>query len=286
MEFVVDQLRVLGLSDKEVRVFTALSTFGRMNITDTAKKSGLPRTTVDAMMRRLVEQGLVSRERVGGHYEYVVKLDEVAEKLDWVKRCLQGNTCDVPAREGGAPNRASEQGASLVGVVNGVANAERIDVHEGMHALLEKTFTAHKGDRALMLCSALITEKKRMERFEHCLSHAKNAELHMEILMTTDISEQLSQYAKELLVHLTAYDLRLNFLPASFCIEHTDLLAFRDVVVVVDHHAELTVRIESQRVVDIINHLLRVAREVGWGMDMKMWLEGVLESQNGRTKTE
>lgn len=281
MTFLVDQLRFLGLSDKEVRVFTALSTFGRMTVSKTAKRAGLPRTTVDYILKGLTEQGVVLKERVGGHVEYSVQLEAVADTLDSIEKRL---------RPGCAPANAGEQEilievarpASVTPPVQNLPNSQLIEgapTHEMLHEVAEYEFSVHAGERVIMLTAQLVSSQKRMERFEHCLVRARQAHIKLEMLTTTEVAGHLSEYATDILALLTAYDLRLNFLPPSFCIEQTDVVAFRDVVLIVDHHADVIERITGLREVALIKHLLHVAREAGWGMDMKMWLEGVLASR-------
>ena len=79
--FVVDQLSLLGLNQREIKVFTLLATFGPLTVTKTAGRTGLPRTTVDAIVRRLEVSGLTSRIQVGKHWEWRVNLEEVTKKL-------------------------------------------------------------------------------------------------------------------------------------------------------------------------------------------------------------
>jgi len=295
MAFLVDQLRFLGLSDKEVRVFTALSTFGQMNVSKTAKRAGLPRTTVDYILKGLAEQGLIARERVGGHYEYVVKSEEVANKLDWIEQRLRPKTCPGEEAQQSPFDEDTDiaqtlPGAEEVPTDHPVMKAPEatqqpstadavILTHEDTHRAIEQAFTTRAGDRVVMLLSALTTPEKRLERFEHCLTYAKETGARLEVLTTTDVADELSRYAQRLLRKLSAYDLRLNFLPPSFCLEYTDVLAFRDAVFVINHNGEVTERVEAEHTVSAINHLLMVAREAGWGMDIKLWLEGVLKSK-------
>lgn len=281
MGFLVDQFKFLGLNDKEVRVFTVLATFGRMNMTKISSRAGLSRTTVDAIVRRLVDQKLVEKERVGGHQEYSVKLLDVADNLGQLEKRLRTTSSTgslsveqekstpltKPASEYATPTFSCDIATVFCG-------------HDSMHPMIEQAFHAHAGERATMLVAALSTSKERMMRFEHCVSHARDAQIKLEILTTTDVSKGLSEYARQVLTFLADYDLRLNFLPPSFCFEQVDLVAFRDLVIVVDHKADVAERVESTRVVALTNHLLRVARESGWGMDIRMWLEGVIASQH------
>ena len=131
-----------------------------------------------------------------------------------------------------------------------------------------------------MLMSAMAPTEDRMTRFEHCIGYARKARVKLELLTTTDVAKGLSPHAKEILSLLVLYDLRLNFLPPSFCFDYIDVLAFRDVVLLINQHTEHAEQVVGTDQVLVYNHLLRVAREAGWGMDIRMWLEGVLESNS------
>jgi predicted DNA-binding transcriptional regulator len=290
VKFLVDQLKFIGLNDREVRVFTALSTFGRMNMTKISSRAGLSRTTVDAIVRRLVGQGFITCERVGGHFEYSVQLDEVAQKLEWLLQRLRPVAL---AAESSTPAAAVPvvQAVQLTNVGElpehpslgaAVSPETSIQGHEALDELVHDMFQAHRGDRATLLVATLLTGEKRYERFAHCLTRARDSSVLLEVLATTDVARSLSLHAPGILRLLPEYDIRLNFLPPSFCIEHTDILAFRDRVLVVDHRVEAVESIDSARVVATINHLLRVSREAGWGMDLRMWLESVVAAEGAQ----
>jgi DNA-binding Lrp family transcriptional regulator len=266
MEFLVDQFKFLGLNDREIKVFTTLATFGRMNMTKISSRSGLSRTTVDAIVRRLVVQGLVTQERVGGHQEYSVKLKELAERLDWIEKRLHPESLvkGTDASSVCLPSTGIEQ--EMCG-------------HEGIHTVVAETFVQHARERVVMLLSTMAVTEERMRRFEHCVGFARHAEVKLEILTTTDVANSLSVYAKEILALLSVYDLKLHFLPPSFCFEHVDVVAFRDTVLLINQRADTVEQATSVHTVLAFNHLLRVAREVGWSMDMKMWVEGLIASQ-------
>jgi predicted DNA-binding transcriptional regulator len=280
MAFLIDQFRFLGLNDNEVRVFTALSTFGQMNVTTIAKRAALPRTTVNSMMPRLVEQGLVNKVDVGKHHEYAVALADVADRLDQLEQRFRPTAREGrggPATGPQACDDAGQRTVEIAGAAQGGPGSasDLTEGHELMHELVARAFEAHHGERAMVLIAALATPEARMQRLKHCLAAARAADMKLEMLTTTNVTAALSSYARELTALLGSYDLRLDFLPPAFCIERTDVVAFRDLVVVIDHSTDVAERIESAQAVAVIDHLLRVAREAGWGMDMSMWLEGV-----------
>lgn len=82
MQFVIDQLGLLGLNAREIRTFTTLATFGQMKVTVIARRANLPRTTVDAIVRRLEEQGVIESTFVKKHTEWRVDLEKVGILLN------------------------------------------------------------------------------------------------------------------------------------------------------------------------------------------------------------
>jgi sugar-specific transcriptional regulator TrmB len=81
MEFVIDQLKLLDLNDREIKVFVSLVTFGQMNMSDLSRKANLSRSTVQAVVERLSEQGIVEARQVKKHKEYMVNVRQITRKL-------------------------------------------------------------------------------------------------------------------------------------------------------------------------------------------------------------
>lgn len=59
MKDIKQQLKQLNLSDKEVKVYLAVLSIGKGNITDIAKKAGLKRTTLYEYIEELLTKGLI-----------------------------------------------------------------------------------------------------------------------------------------------------------------------------------------------------------------------------------
>lgn len=68
MDIFLKNLESLGLNQREITVYTTLTVFGKLSITKLAGRSRLPRTTVDAIVRRLAERGFVKKVRVGKRF--------------------------------------------------------------------------------------------------------------------------------------------------------------------------------------------------------------------------
>lgn len=61
MEDYLENLKLIGLKPREIKVMTTLHIFGQLSVTQLGGRAKLPRTTVDAVLRRLHERGLVRR---------------------------------------------------------------------------------------------------------------------------------------------------------------------------------------------------------------------------------
>jgi len=57
---VVENLRKIGLSDSETKVYTTLLRFGELNVSEISQNSGLHRTNIYDSLEKLKEKGLVS----------------------------------------------------------------------------------------------------------------------------------------------------------------------------------------------------------------------------------
>lgn len=253
MAFVTEQLALLGLNEREVRVFTALATFGRMNMSKIAGRAGLPRTTVDYIVRGMVDQGLVTREMVGGRQEYAVVLTDVADRLDTLEQRLR-------------PQDGAEQGTKDD---EKIVTCTPLDAH----ARVEQAFVNHDGDRVSILLGELATNAERVVALEHYLTYARRSSAKLEVLTSMNVANTMSAYAKDLLFLISSRTVWLSLLPPSFCLEGVDMLVFRDEVLAIDHRKQRLERITGGLGIEAIKHLLFVARETAWNVDTRTFLE-------------
>ncbi len=253
MQFLTDQLTLLGLKKGEVRVFTVLATFGRMNMTTLARRSGLPRTTVDYMVRGMVERGLVVRDQIGGHGEYSVPLAKVASELDRLERKLVVYPLDKK-------------------------NDEKVDINvENLCPSIGSSFAAHRAERVTLFLARLATDTIRSRHLEQYFSFAREHQVKLDLLTTRDVAEGLSLYATELLALVSCLELRLHMLPTTFCIENVDVITFRDEVLIISPDTLSKERVSDFMSVEVMKHLLIIARETAWSVDFDLYLRGRIE---------
>ncbi len=80
---------VFNLSTYESRVFMALATFEKANISQIARASGIARTAVYPSIKSLLEKGLISSVLSGGRKHYkALSPNELTSVFEWKKRDL------------------------------------------------------------------------------------------------------------------------------------------------------------------------------------------------------
>jgi sugar-specific transcriptional regulator TrmB len=253
MDFLVEKLRFLGLNDREVKVFTTLSTFGRMKMTKIASRSGLPRTTVDAIVRRLLEQGLVLQERIGNHFEYSVDLHKVADTLDWIEQRLRPRVVGEEKKE----TRIISDDNFVITEIETV----------------EESFKDRAGDRARVLLARTPEDlDDALRRLSEYVGYATTTGTKLEILTCAQVADAVQKIGMENCSWEESNLIRLNVVPSAYCRWGDDTIVFPDRVLVRSIHTGSVESIHNKRVVETMKHLLEIANETGWSVDLLTWL--------------
>jgi sugar-specific transcriptional regulator TrmB len=262
MQLYVDQLEFLGLSSKEARLFATLSTFGQSTLAQVAKKSGVPRSTSEYTLKKLVEQGVVRKVEVGKHYEYVVDMDAVADRLDRIEQRLRsGEKSSVGPIETEHVVSVAEESESIV---------EFKDVSAVDRSVAE-VFSSHSGDRVQMLLGQGATgQKEVLDRLIVYLHEAVRTSTRLEVLLCMPLATLIRDDTQVPLVR-DADLLRFNIVPASYCMSETDVLVFPDTALL-RHTSTHTVLYEKNHyTVESLKHLLAIACETGWSVNVVAW---------------
>ncbi len=262
MDFVIDQLKFLGLDKREIQVFTAISTFGRMNMTKIASRSGLPRTTVYDVVRRLLEQGLISKEKIKNHYEYSANLEEVADKLDWLEKRLRSkqNKCGVDNND----------------ETENVKNDEKIVINNNCFNDIENSLSEHYGDRVRLVLSKRYGDVNVCtDRFSLYVEMAIKNNIKFEILLCSKVADAVRAKGGDVPMPDDVNLIRLNIVPSTYCNIVTDIFLFRDKLILVDIVNKVTEHIEHKSIVELNKHLVNIACETGWSVNLVAWLDRV-----------
>jgi predicted transcriptional regulator len=90
VEDFIKNLELIGLRKREIKVLTTLHIFGPLSVTQLGLRSKLSRTTVDAIVRRLHERGLVRRVPKGKrHLWKATNVDKVKNRTDTAFDAIQ-----------------------------------------------------------------------------------------------------------------------------------------------------------------------------------------------------
>jgi len=250
MDFLVDKLRFLGLNEREVKVFTTISAFGRMKMTKIAARSGLPRTTVDAVVRRLVGQGLIHQEEVGKHFEYTVELNRVADTLDWLENRLR-------------PRKGIEKDA---------INDENIVINDKTCSI-ESSFQERSGDRTRILIARIPDGlDDALQRIREYVSYAAATGTKLEMLACSHVADAVQKRGVGSSTWNDPNLIRLNVVPAAYCAFHADTIIFPDRVLIRDIYEGTVQGIRGDAVVETMKHLLAIASETGWSVNLSTWV--------------
>jgi sugar-specific transcriptional regulator TrmB len=260
-DFVTEQLRILGLREREARVFTTLATFGRMKVSKITKRSGLSRTTVVDIVRRLSEQGMIKKMQVGKHDEYEVGLDEVADRLDSLERKLRIKPKKEEYVEEEHEKKACEGSVLFTKEC----------------ATLEEAFRAHAGERVRALVhrvsgNAPEYAKESVARCLNYATHAQKTGVQLEMLVCLGVARALREHKNGVVLPKRANALRLNVVPVSYCDAPADLVFFRDQIFVSKEDGLWYCETRAD-IVASMHHLLTIANETGWSVTMEAWLE-------------
>src|SRR3989338_3240328 len=124
---MLNELKKIGLSDKEAKVYLAALELGKASIQDIAKKAGINRTTTYVMITELEKRGLVRPLKVGKRNYFV------AQSPDIILEILKKERQEIENRE----REIREILPELKSVYNVAPGKPKIQFYEG-EAMFEK----------------------------------------------------------------------------------------------------------------------------------------------------
>jgi hypothetical protein len=202
-------------------------------------------------------QGLISKEKVRGHFEYFVNSDDVANELDWIEqRFRPGHGVYYNSRKDDELYSDDEK--------NVIKKVGKEDV--------KSIAGLHKGDRVKLLFS------RGFGGVDECvLRFAKYAHLSiendmkLEVLLSNEVADALIEQGG-IPTPPRADMIRLNIVPSSYGTAYQDMFIFRDSVLLINTHKDGREHISQGTVVDLSKHMLNIACETGWSVDLVSWL--------------
>ncbi len=273
MKFLIDQLHFLGMNEREVRVFTALATFGQMNMTKLASRAALPRTTVDAIVRRFVEKDLISQVRVKKHYEYRVDLRQVADRLTWIeKRLREPDTAHSREKASLTNMQDAVEGDTFRSTIN---DESIVNYEKTPDKIIESIFAKKIGDRIRALVARGSTVEDTLQRIIEYTTHACVYKAKLELLVCVHVAEALREREEQFPMLSVPDSIILHIVPSAYCTARADTLVFPEIALVRGVYTKDVLGVEEPRVVEAMQHLLTMACETGWSAHLSSWLERV-----------
>lgn len=172
---ISEVLARFGLNEKEQAVYLALLPLGRTTLTPIARSAGLPVTTVQSIMARLVEAGLVSTAKRKSRHLYEADdpvvlrrlLERQAEEAAGVVPFLQ----KLRAEEGGAAKIRVYERERMTDIFHQALSSKEKMIHEIVAAkdlqeiLGEKFHFTRRRVKAHVELRSLRVEKREIKRY-------------------------------------------------------------------------------------------------------------------------
>ena len=167
-----DELRRLGLSDMEIKVYLASLECGVAGVHDVAKKAGSSRTYTYEILELLIKKGLVASViRSGKRYFEAADPEKLLSSLNETESMIRAILPELRNRRVAALGRA---GGPKIGVYEGV---------EGIKAIFDDIIL--KGDKNVLAYGS-ITKKKELLHFSCQTFGRRRMEKGIHLTMLTD----------------------------------------------------------------------------------------------------
>jgi predicted transcriptional regulator len=257
VSFLIDKLNFLGLNEREIKVFTTLSTFGRMKMTKIASRSGLPRTTVDAVIRRLITQGLVFQETIGKHFEYSVGAEAIADTLNLIEKGFR------PRMTNFVESRNNDE------------NNVNVLLTTGDSDCIKSSFDERRGDRTrVLLARTREGLQNAVDRFLEYVTHAAHTGTVLEILTCSHVADEIQRVGVRDVSWTDPNLIRISIVPGAYCQTIADTVVFPDRIILRNIEGDGLTLIHEPHIVEILKHLVEIACESGWSVNLSTLLNG------------
>jgi DNA-binding MarR family transcriptional regulator len=278
MEFVINQLKLLDLNDREIKVFVSLITFGQMNMSDLSRKANLSRSTVQAVVGRLSEQGIVEARQVRKHKEYLVNTRQVTRKLSDLTLNL-------------SPDRKLEvlgsvsQGGSQADLTDSCAG---IHVLNGMHevySMYQELLECAKIDRIYAIQGYESAKRALHETPRNFLFEVHRVQKRKEHVLEGIVSESILSLFDS--CDIPTLESHMGRLTVVYVVSEEFLLSDMDIVIsnkftaLYSFENENGVKITDQNIVRGMKDVYTLLAQSGEKIDLNAYIKRVIEKKRG-----
>lgn len=256
----------LGLSDKDQSVLRCLSEKKTETVTGIAGVIGMPRTTVEFLLRGLNERGFVERVRVKGHKEWRrVKIEKLTQRVRDVLRGLE----KVGKIAGSIESRDIG-----IEVYMGLSNIKKV---------YERMLTLSRGGRVYVLQGnrSVELQLKKIDKQYLFGFHQRIKKRRIVIegiigesalqLFDKMENDELESHAGRLVV---AY-----VVPDDFVDFDIDVILLREVVLLVDMVSEHVVVIRNQSIVGVLHSMFEAVQEQARSVNLNEYIQKLLQKR-------
>ena len=90
MKHIEEGLKILGLKNKEVKIYLALLARGNSSPTELSDMVKIPRTTINFVLKNMEKRGFLEQISVKNHREWkVVELASIKKKLENILKMFE-----------------------------------------------------------------------------------------------------------------------------------------------------------------------------------------------------
>ncbi|HLD26274.1 MAG TPA: BlaI/MecI/CopY family transcriptional regulator [Candidatus Andersenbacteria bacterium] len=260
--------RLLGLSQRELRVLKALRTDRSTSVTNLTQAINppMPRTTVAHMLKKLQARSLAAQVRVGGHHEWQkAATQEVTEALRKIAHTLEGS------EEIGTATRVTRVRAT-------VATGKR-----GIKALMKKIITAGRKNRVFIIQGNKSAEYG-LQRIPSAVYREYHEQLrHHDVIIEGIAGEKITRLFKTLDAALLQSHLNrlvvAYLLPDRFMEFDLDVAVFGTEVAIIHWQDESVTTIESKELALVFKHLIGFTETHAKKVDLNASIKSELQSR-------
>lgn len=244
MENIKEKLAVLGLSEKEIDVYSAILDLGKGTITDISRKTGIKRTTVYEYIESLLKKELLCKTADKKRTFYCLENPKkIARLLDKEKKEIEEKRSKI---EKIIPELESLYSASFK-----KPSISFYDGKDGIKNVYQQILSTHKNIYSIF----------SPENFFKLFSAKENYDLMMGLYrnggMLRSLVEKTSKPIKELKEKEYKKFIKSKQLPDGFKFE-TDLLVVNDTVALISFKSMVAIIIKDQAIANLQQNFINV----------------------------
>lgn len=265
MEKSKKDLKILGLEDKENIIIQALRDFGQLKPTNLAEKTGVKRTTINFLLKKLLNRDLITKIKVQGHFEWQINNDaKIKKSINDLANYLSAekNTTTIYTSPdiGVEILRGRKNILSAYQKVLEAGDNSRVFAIQGNKSalagqFLEKSYLndiQNKFREYKIIIEGVIGEKS--------LAYFKNIS-----------SEELKIYKNRLIVVYVAPDFLVDF--------DSDILIFKKMVIIINFEKRIVLIIKNESIYEVILSLFESLKLVSRKIDLNNYIKKLIEEK-------